>query len=243
MRKLMKKWSGEKSGLAANADRVYRYERKFLEDQIDAHQVRMLLRLHPALFSETYPPRYVNNIYLDTSELDCYYENIHGMEKRRKVRIRWYGDLFGIIPKPILEFKNKDGVVGIKESYPISTFTFNQHFCCAYLQQVMDGSDLPLDIRYSLRDLEPVLVNRYYRWYYASVDGYFRVTVDTAMCFFNVQRLQNSFLYHLHDNHNVVVELKYDAQYEVGAGRIAHRFPFTVTKNSKYVQGIERVYV
>jgi SPX domain protein involved in polyphosphate accumulation len=195
------------------------------------------------MFVEAYPPRHVNNIYLDTPEMDCYYENIGGVEQRRKVRIRWYGDLFGAIRKPVLEFKIKDGLVGVKETYPFPSFTLDEHFTRAYFQQVIAAGALPQEIKYYLRDLDPVLVNRYYRWYYASVDGCFRVTVDTDMCFYNIRRLSNPFMYHQHDRQNVVIELKYDAQHDPVASRVAHRFPFAVTKSSKYVMGIERVYL
>jgi hypothetical protein len=44
------------------------------------------------------------------------------------------------------------------------------------------------------------------------------------------------------DWHAVVVELKYDVAQELAAGRVASFFPFRVTRNSKYVQGMERVY-
>jgi hypothetical protein len=91
--------------------------------------------------------------------------------------------------------------------------------------------------------LEAVLVNRYYRWYYATVDGRFRVTVDTKMSFYNIRRLHNPFLYHSRDHENIVVELKYNAEFDPDADRVSRRFPFTLTKNSKYVQGIERVYL
>ena len=41
----------------------------------------------------------------------------------------------------------------------------------------------------------------------------------------------------------VVVEIKYGVGLEPQAERIAVFFPFGVTRNSKYVMGIERVHV
>ena len=89
--------------------REYRYERKFLVDQLDVHQVLALVKLHPAMFYQPYPPRYVNNLYLDTEGLDNYQDNVSGVGDRRKVRLRWYGDLFGDVDRPVLEFKIKRG--------------------------------------------------------------------------------------------------------------------------------------
>ena len=43
------------------------------------------------------------------------------------------------------------------------------------------------------------------------------------------------------DEEKTVVELKYDQQYADGARGITEHFPFRVTKNSKYVIGVERI--
>ena len=79
-----------------------RYERKFLVERLDASWVRALVRRHPSMFCETYPPRYVNNLYLDTLGMRHYVDNLNGTPERRKVRIRWYGDLFGDVEAPVL---------------------------------------------------------------------------------------------------------------------------------------------
>jgi len=43
-----------------------RYERKFLVDELDSHHVRALVKLHPMMFVQPYPPRYVNNMKMLT---------------------------------------------------------------------------------------------------------------------------------------------------------------------------------
>lgn len=235
----MKKQPGQPAFQASS----YRYERKFLVGELSLHQVRALVRLHPALFIQPYPPRSINNIYLDTPDMDCYYENVAGVKDRRKVRVRWYGELFGSIDKPILEFKIKDGLIGKKESSRFPSFVLDEGFNRRYFQGLLSQGNLPEDIRYFLRDLDPVLVNRYYRWYYATPDGHYRVTVDAEMAYFHIDRMKNSFRHKQVNYLNVVVELKYSAQYDPQAGRVSQYFPFPVSKNSKYVEGIERVYV
>jgi hypothetical protein len=222
--------------------RGYRYERKFLTDQLDAHQVRALVKLHPAMFYEPYPPRYVNNLYLDTEELDNYQENVSGVGERRKVRIRWYGDLFGRVEGPVLEFKVKSGLVGTKVSYPFIPFTLDERFCHRYYQEILREAGLPAYIQQHLRGLHVALCNRYYRWYYATRDGRFRVTVDAEMAFYQVRRATNYFRQRYVDHRHVVVELKYGKAMDVEAERVSRVFPFSVTRNSKYVTGIEMVY-
>ena len=85
----------------------FRYERKFLVSELNRFEIESIVRLHPAIFSEIYHQRSVNNIYFDTMNVSNYLDNINGVKQRLKVRIRWYGDLFGFIDKSVLEFKIK----------------------------------------------------------------------------------------------------------------------------------------
>lgn len=220
----------------------FRYELKFLVDQLDAHQVRMAVKLHPALFVQPYPPRFVNNIYLDSDEMDYYHDNVRGVEQRIKVRVRWYGDLLGAIERPVLEFKIKRGLVGTKEQYPLSPFRLESGFSSRDLRRVFQESLLPDRVRAQLRDLSAVLINRYYRWYYATLDGTYRVTIDTGLTFHHVGRLQSSLAHRQVDHTHIIVELKYGVADGGRVDRVSSHFPFRMTKSSKYVQGIERVF-
>ena len=220
----------------------FRYERKFLVDQLDDHQVRAIVRLHPSMFIQAYPPRFVNNIYLDSQDMENYVDNVSGVGDRRKVRIRWYGELFGGIDRPILEFKIKRGLVGTKEQLPLGPFTLGRGFSSDTLERLLASDALPDLVRSRLTDLNGVLVNRYYRWYFATLDGKYRVTVDTDLSYYRVGRLRSSFAHSQVDHSNIIVELKYLSQDEGSANRVSSHFPFRVTRNSKYVQGIERVF-
>jgi hypothetical protein len=223
--------------------RTFRYERKFLVETLMPFQVCFLIKHHPRLFHEPYPPRFVNNLYLDTPDMDNYYENVSGATQRRKVRVRWYGDPFGEITQPMLEVKIKDGVVGTKHTYPLSTFPMDVRFCDRVFQRALTKSDLPPEARLALRGMQVVLFNRYYRHYYASRNGDFRITLDTDMEFYKINGLfRNQFVHHQRNAYDVVVELKYEIAQEPEANRVASFFPFRMTRNSKYVHGIERVY-
>lgn len=223
--------------------RSFRYERKFLVEDLMPFQVEALVRQHPSLFRQPYPPRNVNNLYLDTPDMVNYHDNINGAERRRKVRVRWYGDPFGEIGRPILEIKIKEGTVGTKRSYPLPPFRLDPHFCDRTFQNLLLASDLPHILRHELRGLNVVLFNRYFRHYYATPDGAFRLTLDTQMEFYKVNGLfENQFAHRQANTRDLVVELKYENAQEPQADRVAGFFPFRVTRNSKYVQGIERVY-
>lgn len=223
--------------------REVRYERKLLADGLDASQVRLLVARHPALFCEPYPPRIVNNLYLDTEDLANYHANAAGEGERHKVRIRWYGALLGEIAEPRLEVKVRHGPVGEKLSYDFPGFRLADGFSQEQFGEIVRRSDLPEAVRHRLRFLEVVLANRYHRRYYASRDGRWRITVDAGMAYYQVRRAGSHFGVKWVDHDRVVVELKYGVGLDGQAGRIAGFFPFGVTRNSKYVTGIEQVYL
>ena len=223
--------------------RSYRYERKFLVEDLQPYQVAALIKHHPRLFYAPYPPRYVNNLYLDTPDMANYHDNIDGAMQRRKVRLRWYGEPFGHISQPRLEVKIKDGLVGTKHTYELPAFQLDSRFCDRRFQRLISSSDLPAKVKLDLRGLNLVLFNRYYRHYYATHDGAFRLTLDARLVFFRTHGLfGNQFIHRQVDPRNIVVELKYEVEQEPFAGRVAGFFPFRMTRMSKYVRGIERVF-
>ncbi|MBL7163975.1 MAG: polyphosphate polymerase domain-containing protein [Anaerolineales bacterium] len=223
--------------------REYRYERKFFVDQLDAKQAIALIKGHPAMFSEIYPPRYINNIYMDDPWMENFFDNVDGVTERKKARLRWYHDLFRQVDDPLLEFKIKRGMVGTKAQYPFPAFAFDEGFTERGFKNVIRASDLPVDVKSALLALEPVLLNRYLRWYFATPDRRFRVTVDTGLTFYHLNKFSNRFIYKQVDYDDIVVELKYQSEDDPDAGRITAGFPFRMTRSSKYVQGIERVYL
>jgi SPX domain protein involved in polyphosphate accumulation len=219
-------------------DRSYRYERKFLITNLDEAHVRSILGRHKAMFFEVYPPRYVNNIYLDTLVMRHYDDHLIGVADRMKVRIRWYHDLFGPIKKPILEFKVKRGLVGWKDTYPFPAFNFDQNIKERKVQALIKKGEFPAEVKYRLSGLRMSLVNRYLRSYFANVDGRFRVTIDTDLSFYKVNPLVNRFRVRGMNKDVVIVELKYERDHEETAARISNAFPFRVTRSSKYVDGV-----
>ena len=223
--------------------RSYRYERKLLTEALRPRQVEVLVRSHPMMFHSPYPPRQINSLYLDTADMENYYDNVAGAETRRKVRLRWYGPLRGPLAQPMLEIKVKHGLIGKKLSYALAPLVLDEHFCNRILQEAADRSKLPTVVRDDLRTMSPVLLNCYQRSYHATHDGRFRVTVDCRQVFWKINGVIANTLHHRQRNdRDVIVELKYGLEQEGQADRAASYFPFRVTRNSKYVQGIERVF-
>lgn len=203
--------------------------------------IQRVVKHHPSYFNEIYQERNINNIYLDTPTLKYYYHNQVGTARREKMRIRWYGDLRGEIARPILEIKKKNGMTGTKRSYPLAPFTMDAELNIRSLEMVFKNSELPDDIREMLTQVRPTLVNRYRRKYFLDFSGDFRVTLDREMSYHPVLD-QSVMPVIMPEEKGTVVELKYDAPLDNEASRISNGFPFRMTKNSKYVKGIEMYY-
>jgi SPX domain protein involved in polyphosphate accumulation len=224
-----------------NPQEEFRHERKFLITDYSAAEVKQFIKRHFACFSEIYHKRQINNIYFDTLGFDSYYGNVDGDTHRSKARIRWYDTLFGEVTAATLEFKIKAGLLGTKESYKLLPFTINTEFSKQEVRKALTQQTIPERVKHWLLSLQPVLLNSYHREYFLSADKLFRITIDTELRFYRISYHGNTFLNKVEQKHAVVLELKYDAQYEEEAKKIGLGLPFQLTKNSKYVQGIENV--
>lgn len=215
-----------------------RFERKYLIHPYTRSEAEMIIRLHPAAFSPIYKQRQVNNLYLDTPSLRFFYDNIYGSSDRKKFRIRWYGALFGRIQEPVLEIKIKNGYVGRKLSFPLTTFDFDQDLNGDDMIRIFAQSDLPEWVRNELTILEPSLLNSYQRSYYQSHDRRFRITIDDQLQYVDVFTLPSRFERDRAVHTEVVLELKYDFDQDDIAEEITNGLPFRLIKNSKYINGI-----
>ncbi len=218
---------------------VYRKECKYVISDVGIDIVENYVRSHPMMFSKPFPPRYVNNIYFDTPKFQNYRDNVIGAMQRKKFRIRWYGDQFGLIEKPVLEIKIKEGLAGAKKHFPLVPFTLDQGFSEKNIRLLIDQSEIPMLIKETLRHFVPTLLNQYHRMYYLSADHKFRLTLDSKLIYTRIARYQNYFMRKVTDNRKVIMELKYDVENDVEFSRISTFFPFRMTKNSKYVDGID----
>jgi hypothetical protein len=220
---------------------IYRYERKFLINNLSKQKVESIIKINPANFKEIYKERIINNIYFDTLSQNSYSDNIDGNMDRIKSRIRWYGTLFGEIANPNLEFKIKKGLLGKKSSYALNGFKLDSNFQHKMIMEIISLSNLPLVTMEYIQHQNPILLNSYSRKYYLSSDKKYRITIDSVQIFYKIGNLNNSFSNKYKDNTNIILELKYDEFSDDNAHQITKYFPFRLTKSSKYTTGIERI--
>ena len=166
-----------------------RYEYKYLIPEGCAEAVRRFIRPYVELdeYSAVSPNlQYtINNLYLDTANLDLFMASMTDQLDRYKLRIRWYGESTA---GPIFfEVKRKIRQVILKDRARLSPADY---------KAMVRGEPLSLPEGASLNNLTafrnrmgetgacPVLFVRYTREAYESVFGeYARLTFDRAMCY------------------------------------------------------------
>lgn len=208
-----------------------RYEYKYTIENTPLEKVLDVIRFHSAGFVEAFPQRQVNNFYMDTLNLDFFYQNMDGISRRRKFRYRWYGPA-QVQQDGQLETKNKENEMGWKDIVPVpagvlaSQKKLNEHFMSLGLSQAV---------------LRPTLYNNYKRYYFVSADGLFRLTVDYDQHFGRpFDRAEPPVS--LHSVHELILELKFDEAYQAQSEEIRRELPFLRTKNSKYANGVIKIY-
>ena len=219
---------------------TYRYERKFVAHTFSRLGAEAVVKQNSAFFRSVFVPRNVNNIYFDTPGLDCYFDNLFGNGHRWKVRIRWYGEMFGAVKSPILEFKIKKGWVGTKKSFALPDFTLDREsFDAGIVKTLFEKADLPPEVQEKLAGLQVVLLNSYQRSYYSTLNSNFRITVDDQLRYFYLRPGWNRFQFEFKEELKTVVELKYNQEFDETAHEITNQFPFRLDKNSKFLAGMK----
>jgi len=171
--------------------------------------------------------------------MDNYWDNEFGTSQRVKTRIRWYGDLFGMLKEPVLQLKLKNGIVGSKISFPLNQFALDSSFSSRSLKTILKASEIPPLIEEELLSMQPTLLNHYSRKYFQSVDKRYRLTLDWDMEFYTIDHNINNFNKKIRDFFYIVLELKYSDNDDDIADTITNCFPFRISKSSKYVRGID----
>lgn len=210
-----------------------RYERKYKLDNVHPAIFEQAVRLHPAGFRPLFSPRWINNLYFDTPDFSAFHDNTAGVSQRVKHRLRWYGRPFEVINGPALETKVKENLLGRKESFPLPEGQYSAGKLDGLLEQARRH------LGYG-PELQPVLFNSYYRSYWATPTGRFRITIDSELQFGAYRKQEGQLLpYRLPA---VILELKYEQEDEGESDFIMQHLPFRPTKSSKYVIGVEMCY-
>lgn len=229
----------------ANRYHNLRFERKFIYEDIELEDlIQTVVFTNPFCFKEIFHRRTINNIYFDDSRMEYYRQNVAGDMEREKYRLRWYGDTFSKIKRPTLEVKKKFGEVGDKVSFKLKKLECSlkdlsgeqaKREVEAYL--IKKGHFHPAT---QLAVLSATLYNSYERRYFLSHCGRFRITLDYNMQFYDP--LAKNLNQPIRKLNEIVLELKHETRFDARARDVAQHFNTRLSKNSKYVRGVDYLY-
>lgn len=207
-----------------------RHERKFPTFHLSDSTLELLILSHPLGFRRLYPDRQVNNIYFDTPDWRTFRENLAGISRRAKYRLRWYGPDTERITKAVFEIKWKENLLGRKDHLQVPEVL-------SWPQADSLSQWLPL---LHHNGLQAALVNSYERSYFVSADGVFRLTVDRRLRCAAFAPYPPSF-YDMPEALRVI-EVKYEEHLDHRLDEMTQHWPLRLHRFSKYVQGIQRIY-
>ena len=196
---------------------------------------------NPKGFRKKYPSRNINNIYFDSYDFSLYNDHIDGISERQKIRIRWYETILKKAVKPKIEYKQKIGLVNQKLIYDIQDFDFKPGLNMHTLLKSINHSDLPETVVNDFKTFNPVLYNTYHRSYFENYDQTVRITIDQNIKYCQIGR-HNNTLSSFMNFESMIMELKYAPEYSDQASSIMSKFPFRLSKHSKYATGVECLF-
>ena len=226
--------------LATGGDDL-RYEVKFAAYSSELSRVQQWLKIRPEGFVTAYPTRKVNGVYFDTFDYRAYSENLAGVSRRTKVRLRWYGDTFS--PEHVtLEVKQKRNKLGWKQRYRVSDGIFGDEKRWSHVVRELRQA-LPVEARHWVdQNPLPVILNRYDRDYFVSADGRIRATIDSNQHAFDQRHalLPNTTRRTINQD-LIVIEFKFSPEdYRLASALLAN-VPLRIGRHSKYMNSVRSV--
>lgn len=213
-----------------NFENFQRMERKwsFSKKQVDLNQLIISIYKSPFRFHQLYNPREVNSIYFDDKNFTSIIDNLDGVNFKKKIRVRWYGNS-KIIRSCALEVKEKKGFIcrkTIKNIKLEKELTFN-------FDGINKLKEIVLKMIKFKKNLIPILSTHYKRYYFLSNNKKIRATLDH-----NIQSNQiiykNSYTFKKNFQ-DFVYELKYDVSFDKYVRNNIFNISSRYSKNSKYI--------
>ena len=214
-----------------------RLEKKYLLQTVDHQELIQLIKLSRGGFKEIFHERKINNIYFENAMNTSLIDNVDGNSIRYKYRVRWYGDTYGKINKPILEVKAKEGDAGSKTSFPLPHFYLPQNEEQSRLDFMFNLRNANMAAKNYLSNKTPALINSYTRRYFQNDEKTVRLTIDYNILYHQNWLLGKHIACQHKSDYPTVLELKYDVNHNPNIDDITSKFQFRMSKSSKYVMG------
>ena len=210
-----------------------RFERKWVYYSNNILSLINSLVRSKLFFRYQFPKRKVNSIYFDDNYYSSIIENLDGINKKTKLRLRWYGDKSRIID-PKFEFKNKIGFITKKKQIKVEEFNsldFPKVLNLKKIQNIINEK------YFYKKKIYPIISTHYEREYLISADNLIRATVD-----FNLEsiHLKNFSQIKLNKNFSniIILEIKYPINLDSLLRKKLNNITLRLSKNSKYVNSV-----
>jgi hypothetical protein len=171
-------------GYGLRADLVSRQEIKFVAAHPDVATIRKILESNGRRLVHNEPVSTVRSIYFDDVRLSSCHDNMAGIGRRRKLRLRWYDSL---APKRdvFLEIKWRNNRITGKHRHALQAqrslvdLTFRE-----LLDDLIEVSPTE-SIADLLRSSDPITIVEYKREHFADRHSPLRVTLDYDLVFYD----------------------------------------------------------
>lgn len=210
-----------------------RFERKWVYYSNNSLNLINSLIRSKFFFRYQFPKRKVNSIYFEDKNYSSIIQNLDGVNKKKKLRLRWYGDKSKIID-PKFEFKNKIGFISKKKQIKIEEFNELDFPKILNLKKIHDVINQK---KFNRKIIYPLISTHYEREYLVSADSSIRATVD-----YNLEciHLKNFSQIKLNKNFSniTLLEIKYPTNLDDLLRKKLNDITLRLSKNSKYIYSI-----
>lgn len=210
-----------------------RFERKWVYYSNNSLNLINSLIRSKFFFRYQFPKRKVNSIYFEDKNYSSVIQNLDGVNKKKKLRLRWYGDKSKIID-PKFEFKNKIGFISKKKQIKIEEFNELDFPKILNLKKIHDVINQK---KFNRKIIYPLISTHYEREYLVSADSSIRATVD-----YNLEciHLKNFSQIKLNKNFSniTLLEIKYPTNLDDLLRKKLNDITLRLSKNSKYIYSI-----
>ena len=227
---------------ATRAVDLVRREVKFALTNADSAKVRSILKVNcrPVVHGGG-PVSKVQTIYFDDARLSACYENLDGVPRRAKLRLRWYDDgdeegrLFFEIKRRVDSLVYKERFA-IRSRVPLAGMAYDE--ILTELRRI-----LPAPAREALlAHSDAVAMSEYRREYFSTPGSPARITLDEGIVSYSqVGSTRPSKRFGVRDDQLVILEAKLPPQHDSELRELLHPLAPHLTKSSKYVRACQRL--
>ena len=200
---------------------------------------------------------FVNSLYYDTQDLNCYYEKIDGEKRRFKFRIRWYGEIDKKTDlskrKVFVEVKHRNNDMNYKNRVSVNAnylykFLENQNRLLRLSETVDDKQTLEaksIERISNQKSLFPICLVTYYRMpFICRVNPRLRVTFDIDLRVLGPKSIFQT----TYENGAVVlpkdlcvIEIKFNWAMPIWLIEVCREMGLNLRRYSKYAASLENL--